>query len=81
MILNQNVDFAHVDPAMKRAFPRAPEKVRLDARAQLHNWPAGQPEFAKEHVGLRHVFLIGGAWQVWIPNLTERHVTALPVVA
>jgi hypothetical protein len=31
---------------------------------------AGQPEFAKERVDLQHVFLIGGAHQVWIPNLT-----------
>jgi len=31
---------------------------------------SGQPEFAKQRVDLQHVFLIGGAHQVWIPNLT-----------
>ena len=42
---------------------------------------SGQPEFRDDQVELRHVILIGGAWQVWIPNLTSRHVTALPVRA
>ena len=40
---------------------------------------SGQPEFRDDQADLRHVILIGGAWQVWIPNLTSRHVTALPV--
>jgi hypothetical protein len=40
---------------------------------------SGQPEFAKKHVDLQHVFLIGGAWQVWIPNLEAGHLSALPV--
>ena len=161
MTLNESLRFRDVDPIVKRAFLRAPEKIQLYASVQLYKWTnrpllgrqgispwwsfvestrlpngtiaegfrvseeraarlgrmhrdyakvraaisgefhnsmtdllvirlnepvwgfagqaAGQPEFAKDHVGLQHVFLIGGAWQVWIPNLTERHVTALPV--
>jgi len=42
---------------------------------------SGQPEFAKEQADLQHVFLIGGAWQVWIPNLTAADVLALPAIA
>lgn len=42
---------------------------------------SGQPEFKDEQVDLRNVILIGGAWQVWVPNLTLKHVTALPVRA
>jgi hypothetical protein len=41
---------------------------------------SGQPEFAKERVDLQHVFLIGGAHQVWVPNLTRAEVHALPVL-
>ncbi len=40
---------------------------------------SGQPEFKADEAERRHVFLIGGAWQLWVPNLTLRHVTALPV--
>ena len=42
---------------------------------------SGQPEFAKEQVDLQHVFLIGGAYQVWIPNLTRADMHALPAIA
>ena len=42
---------------------------------------SGQPEFKEELADLRNVLLIGGAWQIWIPNLTPRHVSALPVRA
>lgn len=39
---------------------------------------SGQPEFAKDRADLQNVFLIGGAWQVWIPNLTARDITEVP---
>jgi hypothetical protein len=42
---------------------------------------SGQPEFAKERRELQHVFLIGGACQVWIPNLSARDVQQLPALA
>jgi hypothetical protein len=42
---------------------------------------SGQPEFAKERSNLQHVFLIGGAHQVWIPNLTSQHVHQVPTLA
>jgi hypothetical protein len=41
---------------------------------------SGQREFADDQPELKHVYLIGGAHQVWVPNLTPRHVTALPVL-
>lgn len=41
---------------------------------------SGQREFADDQPDLKHVYLIGGAHQVWVPNLTPRHVTALPVL-
>jgi hypothetical protein len=42
---------------------------------------SGQPEFAKERADLQHVFLIGGAYQLWIPNLTTTDVQAITVMA
>ena len=41
---------------------------------------SGQPEFAEARGDLGHVFLIGGAYQVWIPNLTRRHVQEVPTL-
>lgn len=41
----------------------------------------GQPEFAEDQPDLKHVVLIGGAAQVWIPNLTLDDVTQIAVVA
>jgi hypothetical protein len=40
---------------------------------------SGQREFADEQRELQNVLLIGGAFQVWVPNLEPRHVTAVPV--
>ena len=40
---------------------------------------SGQREFADDRPELQHVFLIGGAHQVWLPNLEPRHVTQIPV--
>ncbi len=40
---------------------------------------SGQPEFADDRPEFRHVFLIGGTHQVWVPELKPQHVTAIPV--
>lgn len=162
-MLNDAFRFDDAAPAVKRAFVRAPEKVRVAARRQLYKWTnrplvgpwgispwwsfveatrlpsgttadgfrtseerarrlgkthrdyarvrsaisdrfensmtdllvvslvedvwgfagqaSGQPEFKEELADLQNVLLIGGAWQIWIPHLTPRHVSALPVRA
>jgi hypothetical protein len=41
---------------------------------------SGQREFADDQPTLQHVFLIGGAYQVWVPNLTRGHVDQVPVI-
>jgi len=54
--------------------------VRLILPAWGFAGPAsGQREFADHRTDLQHVFLIGGAHQIWVPNLTLRHVTTVPV--
>ncbi|MGC4084758.1 MAG: hypothetical protein QM736_22255 [Vicinamibacterales bacterium] len=40
---------------------------------------SGQPQFEEARADLQHVLLIGGAWQVWVPNLLVPHVTVLSV--
>ena len=162
MILNEDLQFASVEPTVKRAFLRVPEKMLLTPHIRLCKWTSrplsdgtrvtpwwsfvestqlpsgvvadgfrvseeraarlgrshrefarsraaisdqfgnkmtkllvvqislpvwgfagqasGQREFADNQPGLRHVFLIGGAYQIWIPNLSLIHVTAIPVV-
>jgi hypothetical protein len=42
---------------------------------------SGQPEFARNQSDLANVFLIGGAFQVWIPGLTPLHVKSIPAMA
>jgi hypothetical protein len=42
---------------------------------------SGQAEFGKEHADLQHVFWIGGAYQVWIPNLTSQYVHEIRTLA
>jgi hypothetical protein len=42
---------------------------------------SGQPEFARERTDLQNVFLIGGAQQLWIPNLTALNVQVIPALA
>lgn len=42
---------------------------------------SGQPEFAKDRSDLQNVFLIGGAYQVWIPNLTVGHLAEVSAFA
>jgi hypothetical protein len=42
---------------------------------------SGQREFADDRPDLRHVFLIGGAHQVWVPNLTPQSVREIPTLA
>jgi hypothetical protein len=39
---------------------------------------SGQPEF--KDPALANVFLIGGKGQLWVPNLTERHIRPIPAV-
>jgi hypothetical protein len=39
---------------------------------------SAQREFADDRADLGHVFLIGGAHQVWVPGLTLGHVAAVP---
>ena len=41
---------------------------------------SGQPEFAEDQPELSNVILIGGAYQVWVPNLTPRYVKLIPAV-
>ena len=41
---------------------------------------SGQPEFADEEKELRHVFFIGGAFQVLIPNVAPDQVTQLAAI-
>jgi hypothetical protein len=42
---------------------------------------SGQPEFSRERADLQNVFLIGGAQQLWIPNLTALDVQVIPASA
>jgi hypothetical protein len=169
MVLNENLRFDSVDPTVKRAFLRVPERVLLATGVELYKWtdlewtdpkydsymgtitpwwsfvkstrlpsgavadgyrvseeragrigrthrefararaaisgefsnaltnllvvqlrvPAwgfvgqasGQPEFVRWRKELSHVLLIGGAWQVYVPNLTRTNVTHVPVTA
>ena len=39
---------------------------------------SGQPEFARNQPELGNVFLIGGAYQAWVPGLTPTHVKSIP---
>lgn len=41
---------------------------------------SGQPEFARDQPELANVFLIGGAYQVWVPSLTPMHVMSIPAI-
>ncbi len=81
MTLNDTVRFDDADPTVKRAFARPPGKVKLTESVWGFTGQAsGQREFKDERVELQHVFLIGGGWQVWIPNLTPRHLMMLSVL-
>src|SRR5215831_7969770 len=41
---------------------------------------SGQPEFARDQPELSNVFLIGGAYQVWVPGLTPMQVKSIPAL-
>jgi hypothetical protein len=41
---------------------------------------SGQPEFARDQPELANVFLIGGAYQVWVPGLTPMQVKSIPAM-
>lgn len=162
MAVNDGLRFEDVEPRVKRAFLRAPERFLLDPHVQLYRWtnralvedraPAwwsfvistrlpsgavaegfrvseeramrlrrphrelararaaiserfdnsmrellivrlntpvwafvgqasGQPEFGDTRPEFDNVLLIGGAYQVWAPNLERQHVTVVPVEA
>jgi hypothetical protein len=38
MILNESLRFADVDPTVKRAFQRAPDKMLIAPRVRLYKW-------------------------------------------
>ena len=162
MVLNEGVRFESVDPSVKRAFLRTPEKMLLTAPVRLYKWTnrplsdgaritpwwsfvettrlpsgahaegfhvseerakrlgrshrefsrsraaisdqfdntmatlllvqirqpvwgfagqaSGQREFADIQTDLANIFLIGGAYQVWVPNLTLHYVNPIPVL-
>jgi hypothetical protein len=42
---------------------------------------SGQREFGPKKIELQHVYLIGGAHQVWVPNLTRRCVRQISTLA
>lgn len=163
MILNESLRFDDVDPTVKRAFLRTPDKVLVAPGVRLYKWTnrplidgsritpwwsfvestrlpsgivaegfrvseeraarlgkshrdfararaaisgqfgntmahmllveinqpvwglaglaSGQREFADAEVELQHVYLIGGAHQVWVPNLTSQYVRKIPTLA
>jgi hypothetical protein len=41
---------------------------------------SGQREFADDQTEVQHVFLIGGASQVWLPKVEPSHVTQLAAI-
>ena|SRR5579872_5736765 len=42
---------------------------------------SGQREFSQKEIELQHVYFIGGAHQVWVPNLTARHLRQIATLA
>jgi hypothetical protein len=55
-------------------------RINTDAWG-LAGQASGQPQFAQKRTDLQHLFLIGGAHQIWIPNLTARDVQEIPALA
>ena len=54
--------------------------VRLNVAAWAFAGVAsGQREFPDAETDVQHVYFIGGAYQVWVPNLTRRHLTTISV--
>jgi hypothetical protein len=78
-------EFARTRAAISEQFDNAMTNllmVRLNTDAWgLAGQASGQPEFAQKRADLQHVFLIGGAYQVWIPNLSARDVQEIPALA
>ena len=78
-------DFARARAAVSGQFGNSMSDL-LVVSLNLSAWgfvgqASGQREFADDRADLRHVFLIGGAWQVWIPNLESRHLSVVPARA
>jgi hypothetical protein len=76
-------DYARVRAAISGEFGNSMKNllvIQLNEPAWAFAGQAsGQPEFAKSRADLSNVLLIGGAHQVWLPNLTPRHLTIVPV--
>jgi hypothetical protein len=77
-------EFARARAAISDQFANTMSNL-LVVQTRLPVWgfagqASGQPEFADDQPALKHVLLIGGAYQVWVPNLTRGHVAQLPVI-
>jgi hypothetical protein len=75
-------DFARARAAVSGQFRNTMQNL-LVIQMKVQAWgfagqASGQREFADEETDLQHVYLIGGAYQVWIPNLTPQDIRALP---
>ena len=42
---------------------------------------SGQREFSQKEIEVQHVYFIGGAHQVWVPNLTVQHLRQISTLA
>jgi hypothetical protein len=78
-------EFARARAAISEQFDNSMRElliVRLNAPVWAFVGQAsGQPEFGDKRPEFDNVFLIGGAYQVWVPNLERQHVTVVPVDA
>ena len=77
-------DFARARAAISGQFGNTMKNllmVQLNVQAWAFAGQAsGQREFADDQIEVENVYLIGGAHQVWVPNLTPRDVTVIPVL-
>jgi hypothetical protein len=78
-------EFARARAAVSGQF-RNTMKNLLVIRLNTQIWgfagqASSQREFVDDQTDLQHVYLIGGAHQVWVPNLTPTPVTALAEVS
>jgi hypothetical protein len=76
-------DYARVRAAISGEFGNSMNEllmIQLNEPAWAFAGQAsGQPEFAKSRPELSNVLFIGGAHQVWLPNLTPQRITVVPV--
>lgn len=78
-------EFARARAAISDQFANTMSNL-LMVQMRLPAWgfagqASGQREFADDQPELGHVFLIGGAYQVWVPNLTRGYVDQMPVIS